>query len=235
MQQQQQQQQAARSAMREDIKSGKVKGESKGFAFAIMPLYAIGVAVFAAFKFLKMKSKEEESSDNEKSKKGKKKTQETENQLSELEQRLAQTEKMLNSLLTQLDPLTTCVNSLANLQKNEIIAQLQSIKHLMKELDCSELNLKDDLCEEQLEDLMQSFAENDQETQASADWTASSSEEDPPGNDKAVDGKCENEDCKSSGRGPLLDSMVDADREVMIQDRLEQLKPTGLRRRNKNE
>lgn len=30
----------------------------------------------------------------------------TENQLNELEQRLAQTEKMLNSILTQLDPLT---------------------------------------------------------------------------------------------------------------------------------
>ena len=29
-----------------------------------------------------------------------------ENQLNELEQRLAQTEKMLNSILTQLDPLT---------------------------------------------------------------------------------------------------------------------------------
>lgn len=30
----------------------------------------------------------------------------TENQLNELEQRLAQTERMLNSILTQLDPLT---------------------------------------------------------------------------------------------------------------------------------
>lgn len=29
-----------------------------------------------------------------------------ENQLNELEQRLAQTERMLNSILTQLDPLT---------------------------------------------------------------------------------------------------------------------------------
>ncbi|XP_010157384.1 PREDICTED: coiled-coil domain-containing protein 107 [Eurypyga helias] len=130
-----------------------------------MPLYALGVGVFAAYKFLKMKSHEESLSKKEKSTEDKAK--ETEHQLLELEQHLAQTEKMLNSLLTQLDPLSNCVNALACEQKDEIMTQLQSIRRLMKEsgLDKSENKMKDvsHICNEKLEDLIQSFAEHSQE------------------------------------------------------------------------
>ncbi|KQK73909.1 coiled-coil domain-containing protein 107 [Amazona aestiva] len=90
-----------------------------------------------------------------------------EHQLLELEQHLAQTEKMLNSLLTQLDPLSNCVNALACEQKDEIMTQLQSIRRLMKEsgLDKSENTTKDlgNICNAKLEDLIQSFAEHSQE------------------------------------------------------------------------
>ncbi|XP_010126681.1 PREDICTED: coiled-coil domain-containing protein 107, partial [Chlamydotis macqueenii] len=88
-------------------------------------------------------------------------------QLLELEQHLAQTEKMLNSLLTQLDPLSNCVNALACEQKDEIMTQLQSIRRLMKEsgLDKSENKMKDvsHICDEKLEDLIQTFAGHSQE------------------------------------------------------------------------
>uniref|UniRef100_A0A8C3SVK6 Resistance to inhibitors of cholinesterase protein 3 N-terminal domain-containing protein n=1 Tax=Chelydra serpentina TaxID=8475 RepID=A0A8C3SVK6_CHESE len=115
--------------------------------------------VFSAYKFLKMKSQEGSSSKKEKNTEDKAK--ETEHQLLELEQHLAQTEKNLNSLLTQLDPLSNCVNALACEQKEEIMTQLQSIRQLMKEsgLDKSEMKLKNvnHTCNEKLEDLIQSF------------------------------------------------------------------------------
>ncbi|XP_029453026.1 coiled-coil domain-containing protein 107-like isoform X2 [Rhinatrema bivittatum] len=96
--------QQMRNAVEQNIKE-RSKGHGKGLTFTLMPLYAIGVGVFAAYKFLKIKSKEESSSRMEKNEEDKK-AKETENQLLELEQRLAQTETMLNSLLSQLDPLS---------------------------------------------------------------------------------------------------------------------------------
>ncbi|TTG02113.1 Potassium voltage-gated channel subfamily C member 2 [Bagarius yarrelli] len=97
--------------MEQEVKKENAKfnnnNSNKGYVFTLMPLYAIGVGLFAAYKFLK-------------------------NQLNELEHRLTQTEKMLNSILTQLDPLTNCVKSVAVEQKNEIMTQLQCIRNLMK-------------------------------------------------------------------------------------------------------
>ncbi|XP_075285020.1 coiled-coil domain-containing protein 107 isoform X2 [Opisthocomus hoazin] len=138
--------QQMRNAMEKEIKSERTRGNGRELAFTLMPLYALGVGVFAAYKFLKMKSHEESLSKKEKSTEDKAK--ETEHQLLELEQHLAQTEKMLNSLLTQLDPLSNCVNALACEQKDEIMTQLQSIRRLMKEsgLDKSENNVKGNMC-----------------------------------------------------------------------------------------
>ncbi|XP_054034624.1 coiled-coil domain-containing protein 107 [Dryobates pubescens] len=157
--------QQMRNAMEKEIKSERTRGNGRELAFTLMPLYALGVGVFAAYKFLKMRSHEEGLSKNEKSTEDKAK--ETEHQLLELEKHLAQTEKMLNSLLTQLDPLSNCVNALACEQKDEIMTQLQSIRRLMKEsgLDKSEDKMKDvgHICNEKLEDLIQSFTEHSQE------------------------------------------------------------------------
>ncbi|XP_069831439.1 coiled-coil domain-containing protein 107 isoform X2 [Dendropsophus ebraccatus] len=115
--------------MEKQLKTEK-KGTGHSMAFTLMPIYAIGVALFAAYKFSKVKSNEKNRS--QVSKDDEKKTKQTESQLLELEKHLSQTEKMLNSLLTQLDPLSNCVNNLASEQKDEIMNQLQSIRQLMK-------------------------------------------------------------------------------------------------------
>ncbi|XP_061617577.1 coiled-coil domain-containing protein 107 [Phyllopteryx taeniolatus] len=129
--------------MEQELKADKFKSNnnSKGYVFTLMPLYAIGVGVFAAYKFLKIKSSDDQAQ-KDKFAKGAKKSAEAENQLSELEQRLAQTERMLNSILIQLDPLTNCAKSVAQDQKNEILTQLQTIRYLMKKrgMDCPPLN-----------------------------------------------------------------------------------------------
>ncbi|XP_030070705.1 coiled-coil domain-containing protein 107 [Microcaecilia unicolor] len=137
--------QHVRNALEENMKNERTKGNRKGLTFTLMPLYAIGVGVFAAYKFVKIKSKEEESASRKAKNEDDIKTKETEHQLLELEQRLAQTEMMLNSLLSQLDPLSNCVNVLANDQRDEIMTQLQSIRQLMKEsaINKSELNHDD--------------------------------------------------------------------------------------------
>ena len=42
--------------MEQEMKSDKYKGSSnKGYVFTLMPLYAVGVGVFAAYKFLKVR------------------------------------------------------------------------------------------------------------------------------------------------------------------------------------
>lgn len=150
--------------MEQEIKSDKYKPNSnKGYVFTLMPLYAIGVGLFAAYKFLKIKSADDSQAQKNKVAKGAKKSEETESQLSELEQRLAQTEKMLNSILTQLDPLTNCVKSVAQEQKNEIMSQLQTIRYLMKKrgMDCPPLNIEEPSCERNLDDLIESLAAHD--------------------------------------------------------------------------
>lgn len=166
--------QQMKKLMEQELKSDKYKSNgNKGYVFTLMPLYAVGVGMFAAYKFLKVN---EEMSNTPKRNfvrqslqirlcfsihrlglqmirhkrtvwlKGQKSQLRqvcvchtavftvctsvfslfkrvwipcewcpfsclcvcicTENQLNELEQRLAQTERMLNSILTQLDPLT---------------------------------------------------------------------------------------------------------------------------------
>nr|XP_020502815.1 neurofilament light polypeptide-like isoform X1 [Labrus bergylta] len=153
--------QQMKKLMEQELKNDKYKtnnNNSKGYVFTLMPLYAIGVGVFAAYKFLKIKSSDEQAQKT-KLTKGAKKSVEAENQLNELEQRLAQTERMLNSILTQLDPLTNCVKSVAQEQKNEIMSQLQTIRYLMKKrgMECPPLNLNEASCGRNLDELIESL------------------------------------------------------------------------------
>lgn len=148
--------------MEQEMKSDKYKSTSnnKGYVFTLMPLYAIGVGLFAAYKFLKIKSASDSEAQKAKTAQGVKKSEETENQLNELEQRLAQTEKMLNSILTQLDPLTNCVKSVAMEQKNEIMSQLQCIRQLMKKrgMECPNIRIEEPTCERNLDRLIETLA-----------------------------------------------------------------------------
>ncbi|CAJ1055617.1 coiled-coil domain-containing protein 107 isoform X2 [Xyrichtys novacula] len=154
--------QQMKKLMEQELKSDKYKSSNnKGYVFTLMPLYAIGVGVFAAYKFLKIKSSDDQVQ-KDKFAKGAKKSVEAENQLNELEQRLAQTERMLNSILTQLDPLTNCVKSVAQEQKNEIMSQLQTIRYLMKKrgMDCPPLNANAS-CGRNLDELIESLGAKD--------------------------------------------------------------------------
>ncbi|KAM6962326.1 uncharacterized protein LKV04_021147 [Tautogolabrus adspersus] len=153
--------QQMKKLMEQELKNDKYKSNNnnnKGYVFTLMPLYAIGVGVFAAYKFLKIKSSDDQAQKT-KITKGAKKSVEAENQLNELEQRLAQTERMLNSILTQLDPLTNCVKSVAQDQKNEIMSQLQTIRYLMKKrgMECPPLNLNEASCGRNLDELIESL------------------------------------------------------------------------------
>ncbi|XP_063783512.1 uncharacterized protein LOC134932743 isoform X2 [Pseudophryne corroboree] len=146
-----------KGAIEEELKNENV-GSGRSMAFTLMPIYAVGVAVFAAYKFTKMKSKE--NSKSKSSNEDDKKAVATENQLLALERHLSQTEHMLNSLLTQLDPLSNCVNTLATEQKDEIMSQLQSIRQLMKNSGMDKTthrNSAKQTCEDTLEGLIHSF------------------------------------------------------------------------------
>ncbi|XP_074553828.1 uncharacterized protein LOC141810315 [Halichoeres trimaculatus] len=158
--------QQMKKLMEQELKADKYKSNNnKGYVFTLMPLYAIGVGVFAAYKFLKIKSSDEKVQ-KDKFAKGAKKSAEAENQLNELEQRLAQTERMLNSILTQLDPLTNCVKSVAQDQKNEIMSQLQTIRYLMKKrgMDCPPLNINEASRGPNLDELIESLGAKDTST-----------------------------------------------------------------------
>ncbi|KAG5267681.1 hypothetical protein AALO_G00224430 [Alosa alosa] len=152
-----------RKMVEQEMKSDKYKSNSnnnKGYVFTLMPMYAIGVGLFAVYKFLKIKSADDMQAQKDKLTKGAKKSEQTESQLNELEQRLAQTERMLNSILTQLDPLTNCVKSVAMDQKNEIMSQLQSIRQLMKKrgMECPPLNIEEPACQRNLDELIETLA-----------------------------------------------------------------------------
>ncbi|OCT57016.1 coiled-coil domain-containing protein 107 [Xenopus laevis] len=139
-----------RRSMEQEIKTEKMNGRSHGIAFTLMPFYAIGVALFAAFKFTKINTKENNQAQVEEEA-NKRKAKETENQLVELERHLLQTENMLNSLLSQLDPLSNCVTTIANGQKDEIMNQLQQIRQLMKKTGVDKCSAND-VCKD-LEDI----------------------------------------------------------------------------------
>ncbi|XP_064198469.1 coiled-coil domain-containing protein 107 [Anguilla rostrata] len=244
--------QQMRKVMEHEMKSEKYKANSKGYVFTLMPLYAIGVGIFAVYKFIKIKSKEDTKTAKEKTGKGTKKPEETENQLNELEQRLAQTEKMLNSILTQLDPLTNCVKSVAFEQKNEIMSQLQSIRHLMKKrgMDCPPINLEESGCEKNLDDLIESLtaqeprpevpAAEEDEGNVGAEGRTEGAEESPL-EDKVNNEEEEEEEEEQGGGGcdhdldmPSLEDSCETNIEEVGSLPSESL-GTGLRRRNRPE
>ncbi|XP_025894321.1 coiled-coil domain-containing protein 107 [Nothoprocta perdicaria] len=227
--------QQMRNAMEKEMKSERRRGNGRDFALTLMPLYALGVGVFAVYKFLKMKSQEESLSKKEKNTEDKAK--ETEHQLLELEQHLAQTEKMLNSLLTQLDPLSNCVNALACEQKDEIMTQLQSIRRLMKEsgLDKSENKMKDvsHICNEKLEDLIQSFAEHSPEKEID-DQEDKSNEDllEDIDNDYKIE---EDQLCEECDVNQVFEPDVVEEQEMINEDVFKPEEKIGLRRRNRCE
>ncbi|XP_038834007.1 uncharacterized protein LOC120032129 [Salvelinus namaycush] len=233
--------------MEQEMKGDKYKTNSnKGYVFTLMPLYAVGVGLFAAYKFLKIKSADDSQAQKNKDAKGPKKSEETENQLTELEQRLAQTEKMLNSILTQLDPLTSCVKSVAQEQKNEIMSQLQSIRHLMKKrgMDCPPLNIEEPQCERNLDDLIESLAahgdtspevvapaEDDQSGVVKEEEPVHLQQHRPESKDENSATDAEEEDM------PSLDDSCETNIEDigLAQSIPEEMPSTGLRRRNRLE
>ncbi|XP_067907263.1 coiled-coil domain-containing protein 107 isoform X2 [Heterodontus francisci] len=129
-----------RSINQNKMNGEKTQGRNRGFAFQLMPLYAIGISIYAVYKLVQVKFNENEKLSNEKNKEVDNKRKNTENQLSELEMRLAKTERMLDSLVRELDPLTSCVDAVASEQKNEIMTQLQQIRQLMKERQSSNVD-----------------------------------------------------------------------------------------------
>lgn len=57
--------QQMKKLMEQELKNDKYKtNNNKGYVFTLMPLYAIGVGVFAAYKFLKVKQAQCENEEN---------------------------------------------------------------------------------------------------------------------------------------------------------------------------
>uniref|UniRef100_A0A3Q2QCU5 Resistance to inhibitors of cholinesterase protein 3-like n=1 Tax=Fundulus heteroclitus TaxID=8078 RepID=A0A3Q2QCU5_FUNHE len=224
--------QQMKKRMEQEMKSDKYKSNnSKGYVFTLMPLYAIGVGVFAAYKFLKIKSSDDKAQ-KDKFAKGAKKSAEAENQLNELEQRLAQTERMLNSILTQLDPLTNCVKSVAQEQKNEIMSQLQTIRYLMKKrgMDCPPLN--DVSRGQNLDELIESIGASQTSTAANTQPSPETSE--APEKDLEAEETDDQGEDEVEGLEPT-EHEPPSTCETNIEEVCAEQPVTGLRRRNRPE
>lgn len=50
-----------RNAMEKEMKTERTRGNGKDFALTLMPLYAVGVGVFALYKFLKVTISKQEN------------------------------------------------------------------------------------------------------------------------------------------------------------------------------
>uniref|UniRef100_A0A672T9X2 Uncharacterized LOC107590519 n=1 Tax=Sinocyclocheilus grahami TaxID=75366 RepID=A0A672T9X2_SINGR len=224
--------QQMKKLMEQELKSDKSKpSNNKGYVFTLMPIYAISVGLFAAYKFLKIKSSSDSEAQKAKAARGVKKPEETESQLNELEQRLTQTEKLLNSILTQLDPLTNCVKSVAMEQKNEIMSQLQCIRQLMKKrgMECPNIRIEEPTCERNLDKLIETLAaaetlpETHQESQTHAEIQPHDHREPRP--------ESEGEEDMPS----LEDSADISGDDVTVAQKLPEDLTAGLRRRNRPE
>ncbi|XP_072407901.1 uncharacterized protein [Chiloscyllium punctatum] len=215
-----------KSTNQKEMNSDKTQGRNKGFVFQLMPLYAIGISVYAVYKLVQTKYNENEKISKEKNKEIDKKRKNTENQLSELEIRLAQTERMLDSLVKELDPLTSCVDAVASEQKNEIMTQLQQLRQLMKERQAPSIDenvtpiIED---EDRVEDI-------EIKAQMSEDLISAESEEDMLDDVDPVIGKvpfCDEVELSSI-------STADAESDFEVDaDLPETHEPVKLRRRNK--
>uniref|UniRef100_A0A8C2GXE1 Si:ch73-278m9.1 n=1 Tax=Cyprinus carpio TaxID=7962 RepID=A0A8C2GXE1_CYPCA len=245
--------QPMKKLMEQELKSDKYKPNSnKGYVFTLMPIYAIGVGLFAAYKFLKIKSASDSEAQKAKTARGVKKSVKTENQLNELEQRLAQTEKMLNSILTQLDPLTNCVKSVAMEQKSEIMSQLQCIRQLMKKrgMECPNIRIEEPTSERNLDKLIETLAAA--ETLPETRMESQTHTETQPHDHRELRPECEGEEeleeenraaageedvgSESDSSMPSLEDSADisVDDVTVTQNHPEDL-TAGLRRRNRPE
>ncbi|XP_041071427.1 coiled-coil domain-containing protein 107 isoform X4 [Carcharodon carcharias] len=70
-----------RSINQKEMNAEKTQGRNKGFAFQLMPLYAIGISIYAIYKLVQMKFNENEQSSNEKNKEVDKKRKNTDSKL----------------------------------------------------------------------------------------------------------------------------------------------------------
>ncbi|KAF6725543.1 Coiled-coil domain-containing protein 107 [Oryzias melastigma] len=233
--------QQMKKRIEQELKSDKYKYNNKGYVFTLMPLYAIGVGVFAAYKFLKIRSSDDKAQ-KDKLTKGAKKSVEAENQLNELEQRLAQTERMLNSILTQLDPLTNCVKSVAQEQKNEIMSQLQTIRYLMKKrgMDCPPLSVNEASCGQNLDELIESLGAGDASTDVDCPPSEGGVEEKHLSDAATEEEEIRPNEEEEDGAEEELEEqeMPDASEhlgETDIQEAVAEQPVSGLRRRNRLE
>ncbi|XP_016395039.1 uncharacterized protein LOC107729159 isoform X1 [Sinocyclocheilus rhinocerous] len=244
--------QQMKKLMEQELKSDKSKSNNnKGYVFTLMPIYAISVGLFAAYKFLKIKSSSDSEAQKAKTARGVKKPEETESQLNELEQRLTQTEKMLNSILTQLDPLTNCVKSVAMEQKNEIMSQLQCIRQLMKKrgMECPNIRIEEPTCERNLDKLIETLAtaetlpETHQESQTHTEIQPHDHREPRPESEgeeeleetKRTAGE-EDVGSESDSSMPSLEDSADiSGDDVTVAQKLPEDLTAGLRRRNRPE
>ncbi|KAJ3612333.1 hypothetical protein NHX12_020609 [Muraenolepis orangiensis] len=171
--------QQMKTMVEQEMKSEQFKGSgNKGYVFTLMPLYTVAVGLFASYKFLKMKTADQPLTEKDKVEKGARNTSESEKQLNELEQRLVQTERMLNSILGQLDPLTNCVKSVAEDQKTEVLVQLQTIRSLMHKrgMEVPPSDSREGSSQANLDKLIESLAA----------CKATPTEEAPPTSDKLI-------------------------------------------------
>ncbi|XP_051974093.1 coiled-coil domain-containing protein 107 [Xyrauchen texanus] len=230
--------------MEQELKSEKFKSNSnKGYVFTLMPIYAIGVGLFAAYKFLKIKSASDSEAQKAKTARGVKKSEETENQLNELELRLAQTEKMLNSILTQLDPLTNCVKSVAMEQKNEIMSQLQCIRQLMKKrgMECPNIRIEEPACQRNLDKLIETLAAAEElpetvlESQTDNETKSHNHKPLQPDSEEEQEHAEEEADNESDSSMPSLEDTADVSDDVTVAQKVPDDLTGGLRRRNRPE
>lgn len=94
-------------------------------------LYTAAIVAFVLFKCLQQGPDEAAVPREEKNKK---KPSQSEQQLVQLTQQLAQTEEHLNNLMTQLDPLFERVTTLVGTQRELLNTKLKTIHHLLQ--DC---------------------------------------------------------------------------------------------------
>ncbi|MFT7796699.1 coiled-coil domain-containing protein 107 [Arapaima gigas] len=227
--------QQMRKMMEKELKSEKYKSNSKGYVFTLMPLYAIGVGVFAAYKFIKIKTKDDSKAVKEKTAKGAKKSVET-----VLHSYSFKTQLYCFNLsyFSQIS-----VKSVASEQKNEIMSQLQSIRHLMKKrgMDCPLMN-PGESCGKNLEDLIESLSAEETQPEVPTSERSESSwdeklvenydSEHPAEGEAECEEDWEKSDCTVSWEGSHDNSAGDmgaVDRDTEL------ISGTVLRRRNKPE
>lgn len=135
---------------------------------------------------------------------------------------------------------------MAQEQKNEIMSQLQSIRHLMKKrgMDCPPLNIEEPQCERNLDDLIESLAahsdtspelvapaEDDQSGVVKEEEPVHHQQHHPESKDEYSATDAEEEDM------PSLDDSCETNIEDigLAQSIPEEMPTTGLRRRNRLE